>query len=333
MPRAARDARKRLGDRYEKKLSEFVLKNADRVVRTARPDYDGVGKDTRNLIDRSKNHPQHVFLQQRQAYSDIYIRNGERWLFYRDKLKKIDGELVPGEPLTNLWDDLLSNNLHNEGGVKFPKGKKPEKLIRRILELYSNKGDLVLDSFLGSGTTSAVAHKMGRRWIGIEMGEHAVTHCVPRLRKVIEGEQGGTSKSVSWEGGGGLRFYRLGPPVFDANGRIRPDIEFPMLAAHVWFSETGMPWDGDGRSPMLGVHDGRALALLYNGVLGDKRPDCGNVLTRSTLAQIREKISDAAPGFDGLVTIYGEQSRLAPATLKREYILFKQTPYDIQARV
>ena len=176
-----------------------------------------------------------MFLQERDRYSDIYLRNGERWLFYKDKLKEIDGELISGEPLTNLWDDLLSNNLHNEGGVVFPKGKKPEGLIKRIIELFSEEGDLVLDSFLGSGTTAAVAHKMGRRYIGIEMGEHAVTHCVPRLNRVIEGEQGGISKSVGWQGGGGFRFYRLGPPVFDEDGRIQPDVHFPVLAAHVWF--------------------------------------------------------------------------------------------------
>ena len=119
---------------------------------------------------------------------------------------------------------------------------KPERLIERILHIATNPGDLVLDSFLGSGTTAAVAHKMGRRYIGIEMGEHAVTHCVPRLTKVIEGEQGGISKSVGWRGGGGFRFYRIGPPVFDENGRIQQGVRFPVLAAHVWFSETNQPW-------------------------------------------------------------------------------------------
>ncbi len=80
---------------------------------------------------------------------------------------------------------------------------KPERLMQRILHIASNPGDLVLDSFLGSGTTAAVAHKMGRRWIGIEMGDHAETHCKPRLDKVIAGEQGGVSEAVGWTGGGG----------------------------------------------------------------------------------------------------------------------------------
>ena len=92
---------------------------------------------------------------------------------------------------------------------------KPERLIQRILTLATNEGDLVLDSFLGSGTTAAVAHKMGRRYIGIEMGEHAKTHCAARLQKVIDGERGGISKAINWQGGGGFHFYKLGETIFD----------------------------------------------------------------------------------------------------------------------
>jgi adenine-specific DNA-methyltransferase len=209
---------------------------------------------------------------------------------------------------------------------------KPERLINRIIQIATNPGDLVLDSFLGSGTTAAVAHKMGRRYIGIEMGEHAQTHCAPRLQKVIEGEQGGISETAGWHGGGGFRFYRLGPPVFDEEGHIRSDIRFPVLAAHVWFSETDRPWDGKGDGPLLGIRDGTAFALLYNGILGDKRPGGGNVLTRASLAAIRADIAKTAPEFDGPLTVYGERSRLMAATLGRQRITFKQTPYDVKAR-
>ena len=90
---------------------------------------------------------------------------------------------------------------------------KPERLIERIIHIASNPGDLVLDSFLGSGTTAAVAHKMGRRWIGVELGDHCYTHCKPRLDKVIDGEQGGISKAVNWHGGGGYKFYELAPTL------------------------------------------------------------------------------------------------------------------------
>ena len=206
---------------------------------------------------------------------------------------------------------------------------KPERLVERILHVATDPGDLVLDSFLGSGTTAAVAHKMGRRWIGIEMGEHAVTHCAPRLNKVIEGEQGGISKAVGWQGGGGFRFYRLGPPAFDADGRIRSDVRFPVLAAHLWFSETGRPWTvPETPSPFLGAYEGRGYAVLYNGILHDKSIGGGNVLTRRTLHVIRS----AAGGFDGPLTIYGARSALSAATLKAERLTFKQTPYDVKAR-
>ena len=217
----------------------------------------------------------------------------------------------------------------NEGEIFLT--PKPEKLIKQILIIATNPGDLVLDSFLGSGTTAAVAHKMGRRYVGIEMGAHAVSHCVPRLKQVISGEQGGISKSVGWRGGGGFRFYRLGPPVFDAAGQIRADIPFSVLAAHVYFSETGRSWRGNGASPFLGLHDGRAYALLYNGILGDKRADSGNVLTRATLAVIRQALARYDAGFAGPLTVYGERSRLMPVTLDRERITFKQVPYHIKA--
>ena len=217
-----------------------------------------------------------------------------------------------------------SSNLIFEGqGFDTP---KPEELIQRIISIATNPNDLVLDSFLGSGTTAAVAQKMGRRYIGIEMGDHAVTHCQPRLAKVVAGEQGGISQSVNWKGGGGFRFYRLGAAVFDPAGHISPDITFTVLAAHIWFSETGTPWDATHGTPYIGTHDGRAYGLLYNGILGDKSVSGGNVLTRQTLVLIRAKAGNMP------LTIYGERSALGAATLARENIIFKQTPYDVKAR-
>ena len=205
---------------------------------------------------------------------------------------------------------------------------KPERLIERIIHLATNPGDLVLDSFLGSGTTAAVAHKMGRHWIGIEMGDHAVTHCKPRLDQVIGGEQGGISEAVGWNGGGGYRFYRLGDAVFDPDGRIAQGIRFPTLAAHIWFSETNTPYTGDATTAVLGVHGGTAYALLYNGILGDRSVHGGNVLTAALLDRLRAE----ANGWRGPMVIYGEASRLGAARLKDEGVIFKQTPYDVRAR-
>ena len=201
---------------------------------------------------------------------------------------------------------------------------KPERLLNRVIHIATNPGDLVLDSFLGSGTTAAVAHKLGRQYIGIEMGDQALTHCAPRLKKVIEGEQGGISEAVDWKGGGGFRFYKLGASIFDTDGRINSEIRFAHLAAHVWFSETHTALHKRARSPLLGRHNGTAYYLLYNGILGDKRPDGGNVLTA--------KILNELPAFEGQKVIYGEACRIGATRLRDLGIVFKQTPYDLKAR-
>lgn len=146
-------------------------------------------------------------------------------------------------PVSN-FSDYAGNfgNCRLEGGVDFTGGKKPEPLIEMILKYYSNPGDLVLDSFLGSGTTAAVAHKMKRHWIGIEMGEQAYTHCKMRLDRVIEGtDSGGITKAVDWKGGGGYRFYELAPTLINTDPFGEPiintDYDANMLAAGVALHE------------------------------------------------------------------------------------------------
>lgn len=134
------------------------------------------------------------------------------WL--KDVAVEMDGQLCKKDLQGTYWDFVgETKNLTKEGNVEFPNGKKAERLIERVLTLATQKGDLVLDSFLGSGTTAAVAHKMGRRYIGIELGDHCYTHCKPRLDRVIDGEQGGISKAVNWYGGGGYKFYELAPTL------------------------------------------------------------------------------------------------------------------------
>ena len=276
---------------------------------------------------------------------------------------------------------------------------KPEELLSLILHIATNPGELVLDSFLGSGTTAAVAHKMGRRWVGIEMGEHAATHCLPRLQKVIDGEQGGISQAVNWQGGGGFRFMRLGAPIFDADGCIHPEVRFATLAAFVWQQETGTAFDpahATPGTPHLGTHsvfdsyerlpDGRlepispeelpptrqappipspqgelglqaagpaapgvaappepvpapapvlrsrtAYYLLFNGILGDKRPASGNVLTSAVLDALLA-LHATTPHPDAPLVVYGEACRLGEARLALARVTFKHIPYDVKAR-
>ena len=262
---------------------------------------------------------------------------------------------------------------------------KPERLLQRILHIATNPSDLVLDSFLGSGTTAAVAHKMGRRWIGIEMGEHARTHCLPRLEKVIAGEGGGISRAVGWgqpaadgtpwnaaQHGGGFRFMRLGEPIFDAAGHIHPDVRFATLAAFVWQQETGRAYDPQDAAtgarpgtPLLGIHyenmsflrlpDGRespfssknpdaapgaavppqpspraAIYLLFNGILGERRPSGGNVLTRDVLAALLA-LHAQSPAPQAPLTVYGEACRLGPARLAQAGVTFRHIPHDVRA--
>lgn len=324
-----RELKRKFNVNFEKKVSQFVIDNRASVVRTARVKEKDISADARPALRQSSDYPGTFFEAKRPGKVSQFFWNGEQVAFYETKVQKINGSYQTAERVSDLWDDLLSNNLHKEGGVKFPKGKKPEALLRRVFELYSKQGDLVLDSFLGSGTTAAVAHKMNRHYIGIEMGDHAITHCRPRLQRVVDGDQSGVSKVENWQGGGGFRFYRLGESVFTEDGQIQPNIRFPVLAAHIWFAETGSPWtQPTSLTPFLGHVDGQGFALLYNGILGDKSVNGGNVLTRKTLAIIRESAGE----FEGSLTIYGERTALSNATLKAKKIEFKQTPYDVKAR-
>lgn len=208
-----REMKKDLGeDRFNKLLGEYAVKYADRVFRTAA--IGGGAKKKRQItIDLSKKNRNEIFVHEGEDIDNFYILNGEQILFYKDRLAFVDGQLVPAEVITDVWTDISWTGIANEGGVVFKNGKKPELLIKRILELFTNENDIVLDSFLGSGTTAAVAHKMNRKWIGIEMGPHCYTHCLPRLKAVVDGEQGGISKAVNWQGGGGFRFFELAPSL------------------------------------------------------------------------------------------------------------------------
>lgn len=259
---------------------------------------------------------------------------------YRSKLKR-GGGIVP-----NTWwphdfaghtDEAKKEYNALVGrlqGIDF-QTPKPSMLIERILQISTDKDSLVLDSFAGSGTTGhavLAANKAdggSRRFILVEMEPDICEHVTAqRLTRVIHGYEainGNGGKKV--EGlGGGFRFCKLSHPIFDENGQIHPEVRFADLAAHVFFTETGEPIpkrpNGKRPSPLIGVCNGTAYYLLFNGVLGDKRPDGGNVLTG--------RILDELPDHDGPKVVYGEGCRLSPSRLKRMNITFKQVPYEIK---
>lgn len=295
-------------------------------------------------------------LKNRFTGEEVFPRTGRNWAHNREEMERLNrdkrlywgvkgtagtpmkklflNEAKQGMTAPSVWSNTglnqhASSEMERVFGTKaFFETPKPEALIQRIFQIATNPGDWVLDSFLGSGTTAAVAQKMGRRWIGVEMGDHARTHCALRLRKVIDGEQGGISKDVGWQGGGGFRFATLGPAVFLADGTINPEVRFTDLARHVWFSETREPMADAPDGPFLGQHDGRGIALLFNGILKDRSAQGGNVLTHAVLKLIRE-----SSGFDGPLTVYGAACRLSDATLEAKRVTFRQTPYEIKARV
>lgn len=185
------------------------------------------------------------------VYEQFYKGENFRLLAWlQDVSEEIEGVLYKKTLQGTYWDFVSgTKNLTKEGGVEFPNGKKPEALVSRIIKMCTETDDLVLDSFLGSGTTATVAHKMGRRYIGIEMGEHAYTHCKKRLDMVVSGDdKGGISKSVNWQGGGGYRFYELAPTLInkDEFGEfiINPEYSADMLAAAMALHE-GFTYEPD----------------------------------------------------------------------------------------
>lgn len=176
--------------------------------------------------------------------TNLYYINKELIGWLKDTSNLENGEVVKESKLTNIWSnsEIPKADLPNEGHVTFPRNKKPEQLIKRIIDMFTNEGDFVLDSFLGSGTTAAVAHKMNRKWIGIEMGNHCYTHCIPRIKSIIDGEdKTGITKIVNWNGGGGYKFYELAPTLIEKDvfeqEIINPKYDEKMLSEAVALHE------------------------------------------------------------------------------------------------
>lgn len=204
-----KEAKKTLGKYvFASYVADFALEKREQVFQLTAI-ADDAGKDIVSIRDKSKDIPDTIFKVGRENKEPVYIFEGRQMYFYSSKVKFIDGELTPAKPLTNIWTDIAYNGIANEGGVSLKNGKKPEKLLRRILDITTKEGELVLDFHLGSGTTGAVAHKMKRRYIGIEQLEYERNGSVTRLNNVINGDATGISKTVNWQGGGSFVYAEL----------------------------------------------------------------------------------------------------------------------------
>ena len=239
---------------------------------------------------------------------------------YRAKLSslfELDGRIGTNEIKAIFPDDKRP--------FDFP---KPTGLIEQLISFTTAGDDLILDSFAGSGTTAQAVLQLNhadgqkRRFILVEMKEsNAKDITAERVRRVAGGYTNAKGEAVAGLGGG-FQYCRLSvEPLFDASGAVRADVRFAQLAEFVWFAETGIGFTGKADSPLLGVHEGVAVYLLYNGILKDRTVDGGNVLTAPVLALL--------PPHAGPKVIYAAASRLGGPRLQRERIVFKQTPYAL----
>ena len=266
--------------------------------------------------------------------------------------KKFLGEVSRGLTPHTLWqakevgttDSATKSVLEIMGASAFDTPKSID-LIQRILQIATDKDSLILDSFAGSGTTGHAVLKQNaedgghRRFILVEMIDAIAGNVTAeRVRRVAQGYSNAKGEPVPGLGGG-FQFCRLSAePLFRADGAIRPDVTFAQLAEFVWFLETGAgsaPTSGEGgtrpdgvRSPLLGIHAGRAVYLLYNGILKDRSDLGGNVLNQRTLALL----NDAAPGFAGPRVVYGARTRFDKKRLAALGISFHQLPYELAVK-
>jgi adenine-specific DNA-methyltransferase len=217
-------------DINNKKFKQFYLKNKDKIFQT-QPTMPSDEKA------KSKANPKVILTYLDSEGVENFALNGRRFVFLENSLNNLEDESLDlATLLCDFWTDIDFQNTQNEGGNSFPAGKKPERLVARFLKLFTKENDLVMDSFLGSGTTAAVAHKMNRRWIGIEMGDHAYSHSHERLKNIVIGNDcSGVSEMFKWQKGGGFKFYELAPSLLNKdkydNWVISKEYNPDMLAA------------------------------------------------------------------------------------------------------
>lgn len=199
-------------------IAQYAFDHAEDVVSVRDPHKP---TDTVKALMKKSKELGHVIEQVREDGTSSYFYNGGALAFYSNKMQTIDGEKCITELLTDFWNHISWAGIANEGGVKLKNGKKPEKLIKQIIEMTTAEKDLVVDFHLGCGTTAAVAHKMNRQYIGIEQLDYGKNDSKIRLKNVIDGDKTGISKAVGWQGGGSFVYCELAK----ANGKFADEIE------------------------------------------------------------------------------------------------------------
>ncbi|MFB6200075.1 MAG: DNA methyltransferase, partial [Candidatus Nanohaloarchaea archaeon] len=206
---SADEAREQMKGGFKEEMADYALENANKVFQRTAINYDSVGKTTQEAYDRSKDEPDRIFEVEREGHENIYVKDKRKLTFYKNRVEKVEGQKTHAKVLTNFWDDISWNGISSEGRVTLNKGKKPERLLRRLIKMSTDKEDRVMDFFLGSGTTAAVAHKMGRKYIGVEQLEYGESDPVVRLNNVLDGESTGVSPVENWNGGGDFVYAEL----------------------------------------------------------------------------------------------------------------------------
>lgn len=189
----------------DKSITEWIVKNSENIFRGISPKGAGIG--LKKAMIESKNNKWSIY--ERDNFENIYCYNGEMIRFYSKNIKEIDGKKIIVKEQGSLWTDISWTGIAKEGLIELKNGKKPEKLLKRVIEMSSEKEDIILDFFVGSGTTCAVAHKMKRKFIGVEMGNYFEEKTLIRLKNVLFGEQTGISKIEKWKGGGIVKYQSL----------------------------------------------------------------------------------------------------------------------------
>lgn len=310
-------------------LRDFAIENADNIAAL-----EFVGrKASQKIIDAKKQSllkRGKVCPFSNGSDQKTYLFNGREIVFYSKKIREIDGDMVGSIVMSNIWTDISWSGIGTEGGVEFKYSKKPEKLIKRVIEFCTDKGDIVFDSFAGSGTTGAVAQKMQRRWLMVEMGRQADELIIPRLQRVMSGkDHTGITKDVNWQGGGGFKYYQLGESLIheqDMNWTLKAEEMAEAIFLHFQYKPAKADW-----LEKENMHLGKHRSANYNYALSfasrEVKPLDEDTYNKIIAGLDKEKFRHLTIFTNMAVTVPKESLddrvliRKIPAAILREYNL------------